>query len=57
MLAFIPFPKAIEQSIDSYFYVVLDNAFKIEQKVECRSDDANNEIYFKMRSNKRHGRP
>ena len=38
MLGFIPFPKAIEESINSYFDVLLDNTFKVEQKVKYKSD-------------------
>ena len=38
VLGLIPFPQAINQSINSYFYVLLDNAFKVEQKVKYKSD-------------------
>ena len=38
MLGFIPFPKAVEKSINSYFDILLDNAFKVEQKVKYKSD-------------------
>ena len=38
VLGFIPFPKAIEYSINSYSDVLLDNAFKVEQKVKYKSD-------------------
>ena len=38
MLGLIPFPKAIDLSINSNFDVPLDNAFKVEQKVKYKSD-------------------
>ena len=59
VLGLIPFPKAINQSINSYFDVLLDNAFKVEQKVKYQSDLGMmcTMEYFKMRSSKRHGCP
>ena len=38
MLRLIPFPKAVKYSINSYFDVLLDNAFKVEQKVKYKLD-------------------
>ena len=62
LLGFIPFPKAIKSSINSYFDVLLDNAFKVEQIVKYKSDSGmmmnwmmRRMEYFEMRSNKRHG--
>ena len=37
VLGLIPFPKAVKYSINSYFDVLLDNAFKVEQKVKYKS--------------------
>ena len=38
VLGLIPFPKAVKYSINSYFDVLLDNAFKVEKKVKYKSD-------------------
>ena len=38
MLRLIPFPKAVKYSINSYFDVPLDSAFKVEQKVNYKLD-------------------
>ena len=34
VLGLIPFPKVVKYSINSYFDVLLDNTFKVEQKVK-----------------------
>ena len=38
VLRLIPFPKAVKYSINSYFDVLLDNVFKVEQKVKYKLD-------------------
>ena len=38
MLRLIPFPKAVKYAIHSYFDVLLDKAFKVEQKVKYKLD-------------------
>ena len=38
LLGLIPFLKAVKYSINSYFDVLLDNVFKVEQKVKYKSD-------------------
>ena len=38
VLRLIPFPKAVKYSINSSFDVLLDNAFKVEQKVKYKLD-------------------
>ena len=54
MLGLIPFPKAIEKSINGYFDVLLDNTFIVEIQVGLRNHWMMRVMeYFKMRSDKK----